>query len=88
MEINTGVLDRWMENHRKLGGHVFLVHDTYALVGSPEQYVTNLYDSFRQLSFETVNEFVAADGLAPGPRVNRFDAYKLTSKTLPQVPQF
>jgi hypothetical protein len=60
MEINTGVLDRWMENHRKLGGHVFLVHDTYALVGSPEQYVTNLYDSFRQLSFETVNEFVAA----------------------------
>lgn len=60
METNIGVLERWMENHRKLGGYVFLVHDTYALVGSPEQYVTELYDSFRQLPFETVNEFVAA----------------------------
>ena len=60
MEINTDVLERWMENHRNLGGQVFLVHDTYALVGSPEQYVTKLYDSFRQLPFETVNEFVAA----------------------------
>lgn len=60
MEINTDVLERWMENHRKLGGHVFLVHDTYALVGSPEQYITDLYDRFRQLPFETINEFMAA----------------------------
>lgn len=60
MEVNTDVLERWLANHRRLGGHVFLVHDTYALVGSPEQYVTTLYDSFKKLSFETVNEFVAA----------------------------
>lgn len=60
MRANIEVLERWLENHCKLGGHVFLVHDTYALVGSPEQYVTDLYDSFRQLPFETVNEFVAA----------------------------
>jgi hypothetical protein len=60
MEINTAVLEQWMENHRKLGGRVFLVHDARALVGSPDQYVTTLYDSFKKLSFETVNEFVAA----------------------------
>lgn len=53
-------LNTWFKHHHKLGGSVHLVHDTISLVGSPEQYLTNIYEKFAVLSIEDIINFMSS----------------------------
>jgi len=43
------ILDEWWKTHHELGGSVYTVEADWDLIHSPEEYVTELYEQFRQL---------------------------------------
>jgi hypothetical protein len=54
------ILDEWWEQHHKLGGQVYLTHANWDLLHSPEDYVNDLYEQFRQLDFYDILKFSEA----------------------------
>ena len=61
MEINTDVLERWLENHRKLGGRLVIIPDIREFVVHDPNLTPNLYKKFASLSREQVEQFSLAE---------------------------
>jgi len=57
---NFSIINNWFNNHISLGGSVHIVHDTVSLIGSPEPYLTDIYDRFSKLTFEDVEHFMGS----------------------------
>lgn len=54
-------LERWSENHIECGGSVWIIPDTAAVAGDPVPATERLFTAFKQLKFEAVESFVAAE---------------------------